>query len=353
MNANPFLERLRDHASRVGAPAPVDAPTPAAPAPAAPAANGKGRTAAGGGVADGAGTGRPADPPVLAPARPPALAVVPNQLAFWQSPIARAAINRRITGDPELGPETYFARRHGPAIVAPHALSLRASDAKLELALVEAGACEQLIGLDDDQGRLDFAAGRVPEPLREQVRFQLGALDDFHAPEPLGAVVCRSFLHRRADLEAVIDRLVGLLAPGGLVFVEDFVGPARFQWTESQLDAINRLLAQLPEELLRDLAATDGRLKSSVKRPDLDAWIAANPHEAVRSDEILPLLDARLQRVEVCPYGGAVFHQLFSRIMGNFAGRPELIGVLMEIDALLTDCGALAADYVWGVWQRS
>jgi|HubBroStandDraft_6_1064221.scaffolds.fasta_scaffold05089_4 SAM-dependent methyltransferase len=327
MNASPFVERLRDHASRVGALPPVDGP-----------AGGEPVAEEDGAAATGAGS--------------PALAVAPNQLAFWQSPVARAAINRRITGDPELGPETYFARRHGPAIVAPLALSLRASDAKLELALVEAGSCERLVGLDDDQGRVDFATGRVPEPLREQVRFQLGTLEQFRAPEPLGAVVCRSFLHRRADLEAVLDRLAALLAPGGLVFVEDFVGPARFQWTDTQLDAINRLLARLPEELLTDLAATDGRRKRSVERPDVDAWIASNPNDAVRSDEILPLLDARLQRVEVCPYGGAIFHQLFSRIMGNFAGRPELVGVLMEVDALLTDAGALEADYVWGVWRR-
>ncbi len=338
MNASPFVERLRHHALRVGALAPVDAPT-------------AGGAAAGeDGALDGPGT----RPPVHATAggAPSAPAVAPNQLAFWQSPIARAAINRRITGDPELGPETHFARRHGRAIVAPLALSLRASDAKLELALVEAGSCERLVGLDEDQGRVDFASGRVPEPLREQVRFQLGTLEDFRAPEPLGAVVCRSFLHRRSDLPEAIDRIDELLAPGGLVFVEDFVGPARFQWTDPQIDAINRLLVQLPDELLRDLAAGDGRLKRSVQRPDLDAWRVSNPHEAVRSDEILPLLDARFERVEVCPYGGAVFHQLFSRIMGNFAGRPELVGVLMEIDALLTDAGALEADYVWGVWRR-
>jgi SAM-dependent methyltransferase len=199
---------------------------------------------------------------------------------------------------------------------------------------------------------VDFATGRIPEPLREQVRFELGTLDDFQASEPLGAVVCRSFLHHRADLEDVLDRIAELLAPGGLVFVEDFVGPARFQWTDQQLEAINRLLARLPDELLTDLAATDGRRKRSVERPDPDAWIASNPYEAVRSDEIVALLDARFERVEVCPYGGAIFHQLFSRIMGNFAGRPELVGLLMEIDALLTDTGALDADYVWGVWRR-
>ena len=47
-----------------------------------------------------------------------------------------------------------------------------------------------------------------------------------------------------------------------------------------------------------------------------------------------------------------MFHQLFSRIMGNFSDRPDLVAVLMEVDALLTDAGVLGSDYVWGVWRR-
>ncbi len=312
MNASPFVARLAEHAASLR-------PSPAAPAPG----------------------GR--DPAPTQPSQAPAL-------AFWQSPVARAAINRRITGDPELGPETYFARRHGPAIVAPHVVSLRASDAKLEIALLEAGSCERVTGLDDEQGRVDFASGRVPEPLRDRIRFKLGTLDDWDPPEPVGAVVCRSFLHRRADLEAVLDRLASLLVPGGLLFVEDFVGPARFQWTDTQLEVINRLLARLPRELLSDLTAQDGRVKLMVERPDLAGSIARSK-DAVRSDEILPCIDDRFERVELCPYGGAVFHQLFSRIMGNFADRPDLVGVLMEFDFLLSDLGALSSDYVWGVWR--
>jgi len=73
----------------------------------------------------------------------------------------------------------------------------------------------------------------------------------------------------------------------------------------------------------------------------------------VASDRIVPGLDERLQRVEVSLYGGAIFHQLFSRIMGNFASRPELVEVLMELDALLTDEGVVPSDYVWGVWRRA
>ena len=198
----------------------------------------------------------------------------------------------------------------------------------------------------------------MPEPLRERITFRLGTLERWEPPEPLGAAVLRSFLHRRADLEQVLERLAAMLVPGGLLFVEDFVGPAGFQWTDAQLDAINRLLARLPRQLLRDLSAGDGRVKLKVERPQRAAAAsgraatAGQSGPAPRSDEIVPLLDDRFERVELCAYGGAVFHQLFGRIMGNFSDRTDLVGVLMEVDALLTDAGVVAPNYMWGVWRR-
>jgi SAM-dependent methyltransferase len=312
MSTSPFVERLRDHAARARL---ADSATPSGPA--------ESRTE-----------------------------VQRGQLAFWHSPVARAWINRRITGDPEVGPETHLARRHGPSVPAPLALSLRASDAKLEIALLESGPCERLIGLHDDQAPVDFANGRVPEPLRERIRFERQDFFGWEASEPLGAVVARSVLHRQADLEAVLDRIASMLAPGGIVFVDEYVGPARAQWSDAQLDAINRLLARLPDELLVDLTSADGRVKLGVERPDAERAAAANPHEMVCSDRIVPCLDERFERVEVSLYGGAIFHQLFSRIMGNFAVRPELVEVLMEVDGLLTDTGVLSSDYVWGVWRH-
>ncbi len=77
--------------------------------------------------------------------------------------------------------------------------------------------------------------------------------------------------------------------------------------------------------------------------------IPTTPSTATASSSCL---DERFERVEVSFYGGAVYHQLFSRIMGNFAPHPVLVRVLMEVDALLSDMDVLASDYVWGVWRR-
>jgi SAM-dependent methyltransferase len=291
-------------------------------------------------------------PPVRPPSRPtPQPAARTDQLAFWQSPVVRAALNRRITGDATVAPEAHFAARHGGSIPSPHALTLRVGDARLEVALIEAGACEHITGLDADEQRALSAHGNVPDAMRAQIDFRQGDPFAWEPEQPLGAVIARSVLHRQPDLPAMLDRMRSIMAPGALMFVDEFVGPARFQWTELQIEVINRLLACLPEELLVDLGARGERHKQAIGRPDPAQHAASNPHDAVCSDQIVACLDERFERVEVSLYGGAVYHQLFSRIMGNFAPHPELVRVIMEVDALLTDTGALASDYLWGVWR--
>jgi SAM-dependent methyltransferase len=293
--------------------------------------------------------------PIATPPPPPPRAETGhlNHLAFWQSPVVRAAINRRVTGDATLAPQAYFAARYGSSLPAPDVLALRASDASLELALLQQGGCGQIVGLDPDAARAESANGNVPEELRERIRYQQGEPLAWKPQAPLGAVLARSVLHRQDDLEGMLDHVREILSPGGLLFVDEFIGPARFQWSDTQLEIINRLLTVLPDELVIDLGAEDGRRKRIVACPDPAVHAVSNPNDAVHSDRIVGCLDERFERVEVSFYGGAVYHQLFSRIMGNFASQPVLVRVLLEIDALLTDMDILASDYVWGVWRRA
>jgi SAM-dependent methyltransferase len=272
-------------------------------------------------------------------------------VAFWQSEIAQAHIRRRITGDEEVPPTRYFAGLLEESVRDGTAVVLGGGDPSLAVELLREGACAKVAIIDDSQERLDYARARVPEDLRAKVDLTQADLLAYEPEQPPTLVATVSALHRLPDPDAAVARITQWLAPGGLVYVDEFVGPDRFQWTERQIEIVNRLLACLPEELRRDLS-TRGEIKKEIARPDPERFTRDHPNEAVAPTQIRPALDAHLDPITVKPYGGAIFHQLFARIMGNFARRPELVRLILEFDAILTDLEAIDSDYLWAAYRK-
>lgn len=345
MSDDPFLARLKARAEKAVAAAEEALPPEVAEKPGPPAA-------------EPAETQQPPRSPRRQP-RPRRSTSAPTTaysdrraVAFWQSEIAQAHIRRRITGDEETPPTRYFASLLPGEMRGGSAVVLRGGDPSLAVELLREGACARVTIIDGSRERLDYKEARIPEDLRGKV--QLAEVDplDYEPDEPPTVVASLSALHRLPDPDRAVARISEWLAPGGLLYVDEFVGPDRFQWTDRQIEIVNRLLACLPEELRRDLATRSGEVKEEIGRPDLQRFTRDHPEEAISPSRVRPALDAHLEPVAVKPYGGAVFHQLFSRIMGNFARRPDLVRLILEFDAILTDLEAVSSDYLWAAYRK-
>jgi hypothetical protein len=158
-------------------------------------------------------------------------------------------------------------------------------------------------------------------------------------------------LHHIQRLEPLCAAMVELLGDDGLLYFDEFVGPTRFQWTDEQLAVINRLLARLSPELVTDLVSADGSERRIVRRPDVAAFIEADPSEAIRSAELVDVMATYFEPLELRAYGGTIYHQLFNRVMGNFAGQDDLVRTIVELDFILVDAGVLESDHLWAVYR--
>lgn len=270
--------------------------------------------------------------------------------SFWQSPVVQAEINRRVTGDRAVTPLEHFKRSY---CAQPRGLglSLGSGDGQLEIAAVDLGIVERIIGIDISSERVKRATERIPERLQGRVEFVVENLETYKPDETFDVVFAKSVLHHIEDLEGWCDAFNTLLSDDGVLYVDDFIGPSRFQWTDVQLYVINRLRDVLPEPLLRDLVLDDDSPSPAVNRPNVERFIAVDPSEAIRSSDIGFVLEQALEPLELRDYGGALFHMFFNRIMANFAGEDALVRMVMETDFLLTDIGALDPNYLWGVYR--
>ncbi|MGH9337541.1 MAG: hypothetical protein ACRD21_27645 [Vicinamibacteria bacterium] len=80
-----------------------------------------------------------------------------------------------------------------------------------------------------------------------------------------------------------------------------------------------------------------------------DQWKAADPSEAVRSDEIIPLLRKYFRTVDVRYTGGSIMQFALFDIAGNFYEDNEetrdILDMLFKIEEVLTKHDDVPQDY--------
>jgi|SRR5271165_1012793 len=270
--------------------------------------------------------------------------------SWWQSAVIVGEVQRRITGEAGTPVEEYFRDRYCPRPLG-RALSLGAGEGHLERSMLKLDVCDEILGVDISEHRVEWANSAIPQSLKDRLSFECHNLETWRPVGQFDLVIARDVLHHITRLEALCDAFEELLRPGSLLYVDEYVGPARFQWTDKQLEIIGRLLDRLSPPLVADVVEPALGSRRRAQRPTVESMIATDPSESVRSDEIMGILDAHFDLVERRPYGGAVFHQLFNRITGNFEGNDDLVRTLMEIDFLLCDEGVLETNYEWAVYR--
>lgn len=164
------------------------------------------------------------------------------------------------------------------------------------------------------------------------------------------AVWFNSSLHHIAALEQACHQVARCLRPGGWLFLNEYVGAPAFAFSARQIEAIRAAFALIPPELRRRPDA-DGTMRLALPPiPDPATVAAADPSEAVRSDEILGVVNLFFDIVECNPAGGTLLQFVLNGIAGNFdndrAETQAVLEMLLRIEETLIDSGDLASDFV-------
>lgn len=127
-------------------------------------------------------------------------------------------------------------------------------------------------------------------------------------------------MHHISDPAAMLDRLLPSLRPGGLLFLDDYVGPSRDEWSDHHLIEARRTWRELP---------LSWRTVEELAPP----YDASDPSEMIRSSAILPAVRGRFEILWERPYWGNLLYPLLSQVDGAEASKPEGEPVLKELIA--------------------
>ena len=275
----------------------------------------------------------------------------------WGSiPAVRRRWNRLVTGDADLEPAAYVAQTYLAGRAPLAGLAVGCGTGANERRWAATGAFARI-------DAYDLSAPRIAAARRAAAEAGLGAVLHFEAADVRSLALPRhgydvllaeNALHHFTPLEPVLDRLAAALRPGGLVVVRDFVGPARFQWTDRQLEAVAGLLRVLPAAYRQRWRS--GTVKTRHFRPGRLAMRLSDPSEAAESDRIRPLLRARFRPVEERPFGGTVLHLLFDDIAHHFlddtAETRRWLDLCFAAEDALLASGELPSDFVFAVYRK-
>ncbi|MEM7048434.1 MAG: class I SAM-dependent methyltransferase [Acidobacteriota bacterium] len=245
-----------------------------------------------------------------------------DDIRYWLAvPELRQDINQRLSGDPAV---LFIARfLDGLPCPAERALSIGCGTGDLERGVANLQAAREVHGVDVSTASLDEARRLADESgLSERVQYFLENASTWLGRQPsasYGLVFFHGSLHHIEDLEGVLDGAARVLngSEPGLLYVDEYIGPSRGEWSDQNLITARELFAQIPERFRRT--------------PEVWPPIAMeDPTEMIRSSEIPTMLEERFEIIDRQLYGGQILSPLVSALRGSTLEHPAVAPILRE-----------------------
>ena len=280
---------------------------------------------------------------------------------WLESPLVlRHCVNPRISGDPDMGWMEWLRHKFLPE-PAMAGLVLGCGGGNLERKAASLGLCRNFRGIDISPQAIEVARALAEREGFPEFRYE--AADANYAvlePDSLDLILADMSLHHIARLEHLLAEFAGALRPGGLLVLNEFVGPSRFQWTDPQLCVATAAIHSLPLRLRRNRNPVKWKRIAKpwvwkAKRWSPERVARTDPSESVRSEEIPTLVESRFDVMQRADYGGALLALVLNNIVGNFRDCSEDIAILKllaEQEQALTSNGTLANNYTFMVCKN-
>lgn len=146
-------------------------------------------------------------------------------------------------------------------------------------------------------------------------------------------------LHHMSDVACALDWSLQSLNPGGVLVVNDYVGPSRLQYPRRETEFARRFL--------RDHGLDPRRIRSK-NLLTRAAMIWRDPSEAPQSHLIMALFKERCG-VPMKPLGGAMIHRCAPHVT-HLEHQNPIYAALIEWDREALACGM--CHFGFGMWQK-
>eukprot|EP00978_Attheya_sp_CCMP212_P011656 scaffold28859_cov41-Attheya_sp.AAC.1 len=238
-------------------------------------------------------------------------------------------------------------------------LSIGCGDGGIEIEMVRGGLCSTIKGIDLSPVRIARADENIPDDLKDKIEFKVENAERVTQGNEYDMVLFTHALHHIFDLESMVTVIKErIMKKSGILVLEEYVGPVRWQFPPHHLALMATFLQDLEAkyphkvEALRQNSLWDG---INFVPPDATAIEKDDPSETVRSNEIVPVLSNQMSIVEDVPLGGNLFQWIFHNVYNSLKDEEGLLIVESMLNAEMEAIkdGKIASDYVLQVWKHT
>ncbi len=249
---------------------------------------------------------------------------------LWMShPRVRERINRRVSGDPAVWPTTWMKERLLGRLPLRRAVSIGCGIGHFERDMVRQGIVEEIVGLDVSPSCIQKAAELAREAGYEsRITYECrDAREWLRTADRLDAVFFHASMHHFDRLAELMELVRASLQPDGILYIDEYIGPANDEWRLRDLLLHNVLYYFLPRSVRRV-----GRIRAPINDED--------PTEGVESSRIVRALEAEFEILERRDCGGNLLWILYPNLRRPSQGADpaefeESVSFLLDVEDVL------------------
>ncbi|MGZ8866845.1 MAG: class I SAM-dependent methyltransferase [Thermoanaerobaculia bacterium] len=244
-----------------------------------------------------------------------------SHVSWLEHPLIRAYVNEQMGGWPFDWFERWLGGRR-----FERALSIGCGGGALERDLIKREICRSVDAFDGSVGSLHLARkAAVAEGMADRIRYFASNFNEPVLPlRTYDLVLFHQSAHHVAKLEKLYRAILRSMKSDAILYLDEYVGPSRSDWTDERIAEHRRVFSSLPREV------RDGDVLSFPIQDD-------DPSEAIRSSEIEPQLVFGFKTLARRPYGGTLLSVIFPRLLPGVG--DDMVKRLIEEERRLLKVG--------------
>lgn len=274
---------------------------------------------------------------------------------WWNIEMVKKRWNKKISGNYDTNFVEFIMKKIIKEKSKIKMISLGSGKCNYEFDFMKYNNISEILCLDISQFRISGAIERAKKiDKNNKLQFIVKDVKDYNLKENyFDLVLFNNSLHHFKNIDYLLNKNVfKSLRKGGIVVINEYVGPNRLQFPKDQIIKINEALNLVPNKYKKRFNSK--MIKSKFYGSGILRMIVADPSECIESETILSNIHKKFYPIIEQPIGGNILMNVLKDISHNFIPlddeKKKILEKLFDFEDKYLEQNN--SDFIFGVYKK-